>query len=478
MRFRPWDWTIPNFRPREWQGEVQPLVWPAIEEGGAPLISVVMGGGKSISIGEVAAEAMHRYKCTVLVVTPKQRLVHELSETLEQRLGYVGQWYGRKKTQARCIVACHASLKTVPLLDRMFVIVDECHKTENDRFKEGVQRLRDGVGDLWFMGYTATPYGAGRKDTLSLFDRSIYNLPPGRALAMGIVVPWQIISNTVGIKDLDDAAISACQNAPYPCVTDAVSIEDAEKFAAELRDAGVTAGVVHSKMSFTAQDETIEQLKSGKINVLVQIDLLTEGVNIKEIQSLVLRRRRSSRTSFAQFIGRGLRVAPGKDRCLIYDLPGNFERLRLSYSAALGEGEAKEEPYVSPLDTSKPKGSAPPAPERKSKVISDLAAYLRQLSVGVYELGAERPNGDQWMREANVLKSQLKTIEELHPSVMSAQIPGSHKHAIDLLFKERAGCNRGDAADMISVFREVALYGWPKHLDLLATVPRKYEICI
>lgn len=468
MKYKPWDWQIPGFRPRDWQAECIDPIFEALDVGGAPVVSVVMGGGKSIEIGEACA----RYPGPVIVATPKQRLVHELSETLTLRLGYVGQWYGRNKTQARVIVACHASLSTVPIRPGTLLIVDECHKTENNRFKAGVERLREGDPGLKFLGFTATPYGANAKGRLSLFDRTVYELTPGRALGMGIVVPWEIVSNTDQDLPINEAAVLACQHAPYPCVVDAVSIEDAEEFAEVLEGHGLSCGVIHSKQSFRAQDETIRALVDGQIKVLIQIELLTEGVNIKEIRSLVLRRTRSSRTSFAQFIGRGLRVAPGKDKCIIYDLPGNFERLRLSYTAALGEGEQEEPEYISPINTVAPAEERPPDRARKSKVMTKLSAYLRRLTVGVYELGKERPNDGHLIRNMRVTPRQLSAIGSLFKGLALSGAPFEHMEALCALRDESEAMTRGEAADLIVVLREVGLYGWPDNLELLATLPR------
>ena len=476
MKYRPWDWAIPGFAPRDWQAEAQPKAMAAIGSGRRSIIQAVMGAGKSISIGENCAE----YDGTVIVATPKQRLVHELSETIEQRVGYVGQWYGRKKTQARVMVACHASLPTVPLPPKCLLIIDECHKTENETFRKSIKRLEEGVKDLSILGYTATPYGARVKDRLSLFDDIVYELSPGKALGMGIVVPWEIVSNTDKTRSIDDAAVEACAEGPWPCVTDATSIEDAEGFVELLDAAGIPAGCIHSKMSFDAQDAMIADLKAGKIKVLVQIELLTEGVNIKEIMSLVLRRQRASRNAFAQFIGRGLRVAPGKDRCIIYDLPGNFERLRLSYPAVLGEGEEEEEGYASPLDLSTdPDAPAGPQRERKSKVVTKLGAYLRRLTVGIYELGKERPGDDgRLIRNLAITPRQKNMLWALGRGLKHTVMPDEQRGALKALFGEMDAMTRGEAADLITVFREVGLYGWPKHLAMLATLPRGYEILI
>ena len=67
------------------------------------------------------------------------------------------------------------------------------------------------------------------------------------------------------------------------------------------------------------RERKIRQLHSGKTQILVNCALLTEGFDCQDIAAVVLCRPTKSRPLYAQMVGRGTRIAQGKDNCLIVD---------------------------------------------------------------------------------------------------------------------------------------------------------------
>ncbi|HEY4713609.1 MAG TPA: DUF3427 domain-containing protein, partial [Aquirhabdus sp.] len=72
------------------------------------------------------------------------------------------------------------------------------------------------------------------------------------------------------------------------------------------------------------REDAIRNLQSGKIKLICTCDLFNEGVDIPEINTLLLLRPTQSPVIFQQQIGRGLRLADGKDSCLILDFVGQY----------------------------------------------------------------------------------------------------------------------------------------------------------
>ncbi len=74
-------------------------------------------------------------------------------------------------------------------------------------------------------------------------------------------------------------------------------------------------------------------LRNGKVCALVTVDLFNEGIDLPEVDTLLLLRPTQSPVVFQQQIGRGHRLAPGKESCLILDFVGRhraefrFDRL-------------------------------------------------------------------------------------------------------------------------------------------------------
>ena len=70
------------------------------------------------------------------------------------------------------------------------------------------------------------------------------------------------------------------------------------------------------------RDAVLSRLKAGELQVVFSVDVLGEGVDVPDVDTLLLLRPTQSPVLFAQQLGRGLRLAPGKDGCLVLDFIG------------------------------------------------------------------------------------------------------------------------------------------------------------
>jgi DNA repair protein RadD len=71
----------------------------------------------------------------------------------------------------------------------------------------------------------------------------------------------------------------------------------------------------------------IKEFKDGKYRAMVNVNILTTGFNVPDIDLIAMLRPTQSPVLHVQAVGRGLRVAPGKSHCLILDFAGNTMRL-------------------------------------------------------------------------------------------------------------------------------------------------------
>ena len=81
--------------------------------------------------------------------------------------------------------------------------------------------------------------------------------------------------------------------------------------------------------SMDLRRKLIADFRSGKIQFLLNCAVLTEGFDAPETSCIAVARPTKSRSLYAQMIGRGTRIAEGKDDCLILDFTGNAGRHRL-----------------------------------------------------------------------------------------------------------------------------------------------------
>lgn len=123
----------------------------------------------------------------------------------------------------------------------------------------------------------------------------------------------------------------------FPTV--AFSIEMAEAFRAE----GVAAVHLDGTTPAGERAAALDDFRAGRITVLCNVGLFTEGTDLPSIGCIILGRPTSSSTLYQQMVGRGLRLHPGKRFCWILDVTGVTGRHRLATLASLGGAPGEEE---------------------------------------------------------------------------------------------------------------------------------------
>ena len=101
-----------------------------------------------------------------------------------------------------------------------------------------------------------------------------------------------------------------------------VSREHAQYMTRQLLLKGIKADLLTSDNSDERQQKQ-QAIRSGQINVLCVVDIFNEGVDIPEVDTLLFLRPTESLTIFLQQLGRGLRLAEGKECCTVLDFVGN-----------------------------------------------------------------------------------------------------------------------------------------------------------
>ncbi len=126
-----------------------------------------------------------------------------------------------------------------------------------------------------------------------------------------------------------------------------VSVAHAQYMTGKLNTAGIKAACVVGTTSADERRQAPEMLARGEIAAIVTCDLYNEGVDLPLVDTLLLLRPTQSSVLFQQQIGRGLRLANGKESCLVLDFVGRhrqefrFDRL-LSAITGLPRGQLIE----------------------------------------------------------------------------------------------------------------------------------------
>jgi superfamily II DNA or RNA helicase len=107
-----------------------------------------------------------------------------------------------------------------------------------------------------------------------------------------------------------------------PAVAFCVSISHAEHVADQFKAAGYRAVSVSGKSTKEERKQALEGLRAGRLDVVCNAQLWVAGVDVPNIECIILLRPTKSLTFYLQAIGRGLRLAPGKTHCTVLDHAG------------------------------------------------------------------------------------------------------------------------------------------------------------
>jgi superfamily II DNA or RNA helicase len=232
-----------------------------------------------------------------------------------------------------------------------YVIIDEAHNignSENSQYKKIIDKHKDSV----IIGFTATPtrldngliYGTDK-----LFKKVDFQVKPIDLINQGYLVPYKtlipfnFIDKEHGFKkNLSENKIEEIMTKKMliDAVTDsyvrfsrkktlifATSIKHSEILQEELFKKGIFSKTIHSNLHKENIKTILRDFSSQYLNCLINVNMLTEGFDEPQVDTLILARPTTSISLHRQIIGRGLRLFENKEDCLIVDLVGNFNRL-------------------------------------------------------------------------------------------------------------------------------------------------------
>ncbi len=494
--------------PRDWQVLAHDIVSKHFDQKNInpsrAIIRAVMGSGKSLLMAQILASCVLEKDEVIVVSTPTIKLVRQLTKTFRARLDDEGFMQGQSKVgqfftfskdiHTPIIVVCTPSAlelsKTLQAHGKKCVLwmPDEAHKTTSKTINEAYEALKP----QRVLGLTATPWRAKEGERLHLFDKLLFDFSPADARsAKNVVVPWRFVFYEDGETNLDDACISLTELARGPGLYNAVSISDAIVFAERLRDRGIKAEAVHSKLGETEVDKRIEDLRTGKLDALVHVNMLQEGVDLPWLCWLCMRRPVSSTVRFCQEIGRVLRYFDGliwgtirKTEAVVYDPHCLLQSMSLDYDAVLGGVYDVDEPDQ--IDDEIPESKlrqkileqsvfammehlcrAKAGKEPLS--LSPLAGYLTELLTGFDVCGLldERKIASRNWRSQGSSPKQQQSVKNLKWTLERKCVPRIHSKALSILSEMGAQMSKGMASDMMSVMLSVAdKRKWPDFKEL------------
>ena len=359
---------------RDYQIDICSRVSEAFEHHRSVMVQMPTGTGKTVVLAELVKRLkMKNEGLKILIVAHRRELVEQIKATIK-----------RMKMDSRNITveSIQTISRRIDALDFIpsLVVIDEAHHALAKTYK----MMWDAWPDARFLGLTATPYRLNGKGFTDLFDVLVQS----EDIPTFIKEKWLSTYDFVSIKSdgvtqrflnslQKRGADGDYQNKEMDMLLNkrpsierlyqsfeeygkdrkgivyAINISHAKKIMELYQEHGIKAVAIDSKTPVAERQADIEAFKNGDIQVLVNVDIFSEGFDCPDVEFVQLARPTLSLAKYLQMVGRGLRVAKGKKNCVIIDnvglyrvfgLPSQVWNWNAVFEGKLKVGKKKETP--------------------------------------------------------------------------------------------------------------------------------------
>ena len=317
----------------------------------------------------------------VWIVAHRRELVSQIEETIKR-------FYSYSSSKNKSLLGSVKAM-SIQWLSRHYdeieeepgmIVIDEAHHALAKTYKEMWERFPKAK----FLGLTATPCRLNGKGFMDLFDVLVqsWNIP--EFISKGRLATYDFVSiksDGVTQRLIDSlqkrGADGDYQNKEMDMLLNkrpsierlyqsfeeygkdrkgivyAINISHAKKIMELYQEHGIKAVAIDSKTPAVERQADIEAFKKGDIQVLVNVDIFSEGFDCPDVEFVQLARPTLSLAKYLQMVGRGLRVAKGKKNCVIIDnvglyrvfgLPSQVWNWKATFEGRLKYSRKKETP--------------------------------------------------------------------------------------------------------------------------------------
>lgn len=347
---------------RPYQREAKEAVFENWDNGTKKTLLVLPTGcGKTIVFAKITEECV-RQGDRVLILAHRGELLDQAADKIAKATGLgcatekaeqtcIGSWF-------RIVVGSVQSMMREKRLERFpedffgTIIIDEAHHCVSDSY----QRVLNHFPCAKILGVTATPDRGDMKNLGNVFESLAYEYTLPRAIKEGylspikaITIPLKVDLSGVGVQSgdfklgdlgtaLDPYLREIAEEVKKYCMDKKTVVflplvKTSQKFRDILNENGFCAAEVNGE----SQDRTdiLRDFEAGRYNVLCNSMLLTEGWDCPSVDCIAVLRPTKVRSLYCQMVGRGTRLAPGKDHLLLLDFLWHTERHELCHPAHL-----------------------------------------------------------------------------------------------------------------------------------------------
>ena len=317
----------------------------------------------------------------VWIVAHRRELVSQIDETVRKSHSYFASNTSSllssvKAMSIQWLMRHYDEIEEEPGM----IVIDEAHHALAKTYKEMWERFPNAK----FLGLTATPCRLNGKGFTDLFDVLVQSWSVPEFISKGRLATYDFVSiKSDGMTQrLIDSLQKRGADGDYQNkemdmllnkkpsierlyqsleeygkdrkgIVYAINISHAQKITKLYQENGVKAIAIDSKTPAVERQQDIEAFKKGDIQVLVNVDIFSEGFDCPDVEFVQLARPTLSLAKYLQMVGRGLRVAKGKKNCVIIDnvglyrvfgLPSQVWNWNAMFEGKLKVGKRKETP--------------------------------------------------------------------------------------------------------------------------------------
>lgn len=345
---------------RDYQQEALAEIQKALESGTTrQLIVLPTGSGKTI----VASAIAKHYSKRLLFIAHREELITQTYEKMklywpEADIGICKA--ERNEIDHKIVIGsvqtCAQDKRLTQLKSNNFqiLIIDEAHHAAAKSYKKIINELGfSGNNNKLLIGLTATPMRTKSNEGLGdIFQTIVFSRSVSTMIKAGYLAP--VIGRRIttgidirGIKihkgDFEVAGLSRVvnkternelivkkyqQHAPSrKGIAFCADVKHAHDLAQVFNNQNIAAAPIWGAMDSKNRRATLEDFKHGRLQVLTSVGVLTEGFDETSVSTILMCRPTKSLTLFTQCIGRGLRLHPAKENCLIMDFADNYHNI-------------------------------------------------------------------------------------------------------------------------------------------------------
>ena len=287
----------------------------------APCVVLPCGGGKSVIVAEIAKRTTDKQN-HVLFLVHRKELVDQIQKTFS--------YWGIDMKNADIMMVQTATRRILKLQKPALIITDENHHSKATTYR----RIYNSFPNVCRLGVTATPVrldGSGLGDVNDVLIEGVsakwliknhYLAPydyyaPSIADLTGIKIQHGEYETISAQKALMKMAVFGDVIRHYKQLADGkqaicycVSIKHSMAMAEEFRNADISAEHIDGNTPKDERERIISEFRSGKIKILCNVDLISEGFDVPDCECAILLRPTKSLTLYIQQSMRCMRYKP------------------------------------------------------------------------------------------------------------------------------------------------------------------------